>query len=275
MMRVLSVLLAVVLLASCRSTKKIQTAIAQKDTAGTVRVAPPVATFDSAAYMKGLLQSLDSGRIEYKSFSAKINVDYRDANDKKYDLNVNVRMLKDSIIWMSVNAILGIEGIRLIVTKDSVKMLNKQDKVYTARSIDYLQEVTALPLNLSVLQDLIIGNPVFLDSNLISFSSNSADNTISMLSLGKWIKNMVTINEKQRKLLRSKLDDANITKSRTADLTYGDYENKNGVLFAEKRKITVVEKKKLDVGLEFKQYEFNGEVSFPFTIPKNYKHSKI
>jgi Domain of unknown function (DUF4292) len=275
MMRVLSVLLAVVLLASCRSTKNIQTAIGQKDTSGAARIAPPVASFDSAAYMKGLLRSMDSGRIDFKSFSAKINVDYRDANDKKYDLNVNVRMLKDSIIWMSVNAILGIEGIRLIVTEDSVKMLNKQDKVYTVRSIDYLQEITALPLNLSVLQDLIIGNPVFLDSNLVSFSANGGDNTISLLSLGKWFKNLLTLNEKNKRLLRSKLDDADVTRSRTADLTYSGYENKNGVLFAEKRKITVVEKKKLDVGLEFKQYEFNGEVSFPFSIPKNYKRSKI
>ena len=273
-MRVLSVLLAVLLLASCRSTKKIQTAIAQKDTAATVRVAPPVKTFDSAAYMSALYRSIDSGRINFKTFSAKIAVDYRDANDKKYDLNVNVRMLKDSVIWMSVNAILGIEGIRLLVTKDSVKMLNKQDKVYTARSIDYLQEITALPLDLTVLQDLIIGNAVFLDSNLVSFSTAN-DNTITLLSLGKWFKNMVTINEKDKKLLRSKLDDADLSKSRTADLTYNGYESKNGFLFAEKRKITVVEKKKLDVGLEFKQYEFNGEVNFPFSIPKNYKRSKI
>ncbi|MCU7548406.1 DUF4292 domain-containing protein [Chitinophagaceae bacterium LB-8] len=274
MMRVLSVLLAVLLLASCRSTKKIQTAIAQKDTTEAVRIAPPVETFDSAAYMKSLLSSIDSERIDFKTFSAKINVDYRDASDKKYDLNVNVRMQKDSVIWMSVNAVLGIEAIRLMVTKDSVKMLNKQDKVYTVRSIDYLQEITTLPLNLTVLQDLIIGNVIFLDSNLVSFTKAN-DNTISLLSLGKWFKNMVTINENDKKLLRSKLDDADITRSRTADLTYNNYENKNGVLFAEKRKITVVEKKKLDVGLEFKQYEFNGDVNFPFSIPKNYKHSKI
>lgn len=274
MMRVLSVLLAVLLLASCRSTKKIQTAIAQKDTTTTVRVVPEVKTFDSAAYMSALFRSIDSGRINFKTFSAKIDVDYRDANDKKYDLNVHVRMLKDSIIWMSVNAVLGIEGIRLMVTKDSVKMLNKQDKVYTVRSIDYLQEITALPLDLTVLQDLIIGNAVFLDSNFVSFSTTN-DNTISLLSLGKWFKNMVTINEKDKRLLRSKLDDADLTKSRTADLTYSNYETKNGVLFAEKRKITVVEKKKLDVGLEFKQYDFNGDVNFPFSIPKNYKRSKI
>ncbi len=273
MKRVFSVLLVVVvLLASCRSTKKIQTAISKKDTTQTVRVAP-VETFDSAAYMRNIYRSIDSARLDFKTFTAKIDVDYRDANDKKYDLNVHVRMLKDSIIWMSVNAVLGIEGIRLLVTKDSVKMLNKQEKLYTVRSIDYLQEVTALPLNLTVLQDLIIGNAVFLDSNFVSFTTN--DNAISLLSLGKWFKNLLTINKNDGTLLRSKLDDADLSKSRTADLTYSGYENKNGVLFAEKRKITIVEKKKLEVGLDFKQYEFNKDVNFPFSIPKNYKSSKI
>jgi hypothetical protein len=273
MMRVLSVFVAVMLLASCRSTKKIQTAIAKKDTTQTARVVP-VKTFDSTAYMMGLYKAIDSNRIDFKTFSAKIDVDYRDANDKKYDLNVHVRMLKDSVIWMSVNAVLGIEGIRLMVTKDSVKMLNKQDKQYTERSIDYLQEVTALPLNLSVLQDLIIGNAVFLDSNLVSYA-NTSDQTITLLSLGKWFKNMVTVSENDKKLLRSKLDDVDLTKSRTADLFYNGYANKNGILFSEKRKITVVEKKKLEVELDFKQYEFNGEVNFPFNIPKNYKRNKI
>ena len=56
-------------------------------------------------------------------------------------------MYKDSIIWISVTAIFATEGIRAYITKDSVKLLNKQDKIYTARSVSYLQEITALPLD--------------------------------------------------------------------------------------------------------------------------------
>jgi outer membrane lipoprotein-sorting protein len=81
----------------------------------------------------------------------------------------------------------------------------------------------------------------------------------------------LTVNETDKTVLRSKLDDAEITRSRTADLEYSDYENKKGVMFSTKRRILVTEKNRLDIKMDFKQYDFNAEVSFPFSIPKNYQ----
>lgn len=267
MIRFLLIMVAAAGLLSCRSTKKIQTAIAKKDTTTSVQATP--APNDSSRFVKAVFQAIDSNRIDYTTFSAKVNVDYRDAEDKRYDFNTLVRIHKDSAVWMSVNAILGIEALRVLITRDSVMLLDKQNKIYTARSIDFLQELTSLPLTLKTVQDLIIGNPVFLDSNVVSLMQGN--NTISLLSLGPWFKNLLTISQSDSTLLRSKLDDADLSRSRTADLTYSDYEKKSGNLFSTKRRINVVEKKKLDINLEFKQYAFNEEVSFPFSIPKNYR----
>ena len=125
---------------------------------------------DSAAVISGIMDKLNSNRISFNTFSAKINVDYTGSDGKKYDVNAILRMHKDTAIWISITAIFGIEGLRAYITKDSVKILNKQDKVYTARSVAYLQEVTHLPLDLATLQDILIGNPVFVDSNIISYS---------------------------------------------------------------------------------------------------------
>jgi hypothetical protein len=47
---------------------------------------------------------------------------------KNYDVNATMRMYKDSAIWLSANAVLGIEAMRVLITKDSVKLLNKLDK---------------------------------------------------------------------------------------------------------------------------------------------------
>jgi outer membrane lipoprotein-sorting protein len=157
---------------------------------------------------------------------------------------------------------------RLFITKDSVKLVDKLNKTYTARRVDYLQEVTSLPLNLYNLQDLIIGNPIFLDSNIVSYSAKN--NQIALLSLGELFKNLITVDESNKTLLHSKLDDADPTRNRTADLTYSDYETKKGPLFSTQRRIVVTEKKRLDIKLDFKQYDFNQDVSFPFNIPKNY-----
>lgn len=272
MTKFFSLLILIGLLASCRSTKKIQTAIAKRDTVAIVTT-PPTADKknDTIQMIRSTLSRLDSNRINFKTFSAKLNVDYTGSDGKKYNVNANLRMYNDSTIWVSVNALLGIEAMRLFITKDSVKLLDKLNKTYTARSVDYLQEVTSLPLNLQNLQDLIIGNPVFLDTNIVSYSINN--NQIVMLSLGELFKNLLTLDQNDKTLLHSKLDDKDPARNRTADLTYGDYENKKGPWFSTKRRIVVAEKNRLDIKLDFKQYDFNGDVSFPFSIPKNYDHN--
>jgi hypothetical protein len=140
------------------------------------------------------------------------------------------------------------------------------DKIYTGRSVAYVQEVTGLPLDLRSLQDLLIGNPVFLDSNIVSYTKSA--NYVSFLSIGGWFKNLITLNEGI--LHHSKLDDVDINRNRTCDLSYDNYENKKGVNFSSKRRITVSEKSKLDIKLDFKSYNFNETLSFPFSVPKNY-----
>jgi hypothetical protein len=271
MTRILAFVILIGLLTSCRSTKKIQTAIAKKDTLAVVNVPAGPSRNDTVRMIKETLSRVDSNRIDFRTYSAKVNVDYTGGDGKKYNVNANIRMLKDSAIWVSVNAILGIEAMRLFITKDSVKLLDKLNKTFTDRSVDYLREVTSLPLNLYTLQDLIIGNPVFLDSNVVSYSLSN--NQISLLSLGELFKNLITVDANDKTLLHSKLDDVNPGRNRTADLTYSDYESKRGKPFSTKRRIVVAEKNRLDVKLDFKQYDFDQEVSFPFSIPKNYSRN--
>ena len=46
-------------------------------------------------------------------------------NEKAIPLNANIRMQKDSVIWISATALLGIEAVRLLITPDSFKMINR------------------------------------------------------------------------------------------------------------------------------------------------------
>lgn len=265
-----SIILVIVVLivSSCRSTRKIQSAIAtKKDTLIVTPTTDPHA--DSIRFIKNTYDQLVSNRIEFETFSAKINTDYQGSDGKKYDVNVFIRMKKDSIIWVSVNGALGIEGMRVLIDKDSVRILNKLDKEYQVRSISYLQEVAALPLDLRTVQELIIGNPVFLDTNIVSYSTEG--NTISLLNEGEWFRHLLSMNNNDHLVLHSKLDDIDPLRSRTCYLSYAEYETKDGRKFSTNRTISVTEKTKLDVKLNFKQYEFNETLSYPFSVPKNYK----
>lgn len=257
------------LLCSCKDTRKIQSAIVKKDSV--TIVIPPVynGREDSLAFIRESYNHILNHKIDFTTFSAKMDVDYDDPDGKKMDVNAQIRMYKDSIIWVSITAILGIEGLRAYITPDSVKLLDKQNKIYIARSVAYLQEITALPLDLPSLQDLLIGNPVFLDSNITSYSKSTG--SVSLLGINEIFKMLITISDPEKLLQSSKLDDLDEQRNRTSYLTYSDYETKKGVAFSKKRTITVSEKKKLGIKLNFKQYEFNETLSFPFNVPKNYK----
>lgn len=268
MIRLLAILFfSGLLITACRSAKNIQSAITKKDSVAVVAVVEE--KFDSLKFIREAYGQLYSNRINYNTFSAKINVDYQGSDGKKYDVTVFVRMKKDSIIWLSVNGLLGIEGMRVMVEKDSVRILDKLEKVYEVKAMNYLQDVTSLPLNLASMQDLLIGNPVFLDTNFISFTH--ANNIISILSQGEWFKHLITMQDNDHLVINSKLDDMDMNKNRTAHLHYTGYENKKGVNFSTSRNISIVEKTRLDIKLNYKQYEFNEMLSFPFSVPKNYK----
>lgn len=265
----LSIIIVSVLLFSCHTARKIQTAISKKDTSAIVIMNKT--NSDSVLEVKKTMQALHSKYIDFKTFSAKIKVEYEDSKGKQPNVTAYVHILKDSVIWISMYAtVFNIEAFRVLITKDSVFLLDKINKEAQLRSLDYLQDVTGIPFDLKTLQDLLVGNPVFLDSNNIVYYKQTNDRVL-VATVGKYFKHLLTMsNDSSLTLLHSKLDDVDINRNRTADLTYDDYENTIGVNFSTYREITVSEKNKLDIRLNYKQYEFNKELSVSFTIPKNY-----
>ena len=268
MKRILFFIAIIGLLSACRSSRVIGRAVGKKDSTTVVKAADTPKT-DTQQLIRNTLQQLQINRIDFTTFSAKVDVDYKGTDGKSHDVNANIKMYKDSAIWISVNAtLLSIEGLRVFITKDSVKVLNKLEKTYAARGISFLQQATSLPLDMSTLQNLIIGNPVYVDSNVVRYSLGNG--VISMVSLGSLFKNLLTLAQSNKAILHSKLTDNDLFRNRTADLSYDEYENNKGFPFSTKRQIVVSERGRLEVKLDFKNYSFNEEVSFPFNVPKNY-----
>jgi len=253
---------------SCRPAKKIQKAIVKKDTAQTVMI--DNSHFDSVQYINNILNKVKNNRIDFKTFSAKVKVNFTDKEGEQPELTVFVKMQKDSIIWLNIQAtILGVEVLRVMVTPDSVKVLNKREKYVQYRSVSYLQELTQLPFDFTTLQDFLIGNPIYLDSNVVSYKNT--DQSVVLMDIGQLFKHLATISNNDYLIQHTKLDDVDPLRNRTGDITYSGYENRNGIKFATERRISVSEKSKLDIDMDFKQYGFNETLSYPFNIPKNYK----
>ena len=254
---------------SCKTTKTtINKVIAPKDSV--ITVTTDQFRKDSLFLANTTRKNLSTNYIDFKTFSAKIKVDVENAKGKQPDITATLRMIKDSAIWISLNAtFLNIEVYRIYITPDSVILMNKQDKEVQYRSLDYLQEVTQIPFDFKTLQDMLIGNPVFFDDRNAGFKKLDAFTLVS--TIGKDFKNLLTLSANNNLILHSKLDDVNVYRNRTASITYDDYVNAADHSFSTKRQIIISEKNKIDIRLNFKQFEFNKELSVVFSVPKNYK----
>ncbi len=258
----------------CRPAKKvqkIQEAISKVDTTSIVVMSENKADTKTvnATTGKDIFAKVISNKIDFNYFNGKVRIEY-EGKEGGDEATAFIRLKKDSAMWLSLRGALGIEGFRVLITRDSVKVMNLLKKNVQYRSISYLQEVTGIPFDFATMQDMVVGNPVFIDSNVISYKVN-ANNEMLVLLSGSIFKNLITLDNTDFKILHSKLDDIDIARNRTCDITFGNYQNAGGILFSTSRKILLAERSKLNINLDFKQYSFNQPISFPFNIPKNYK----
>lgn len=254
----------------CHSTKSLQSAISKKDT---IVLKAPVIKKDSSFNkipVLEVLEVLNKSRINFKTFSSKAKVEYEDKNGKQPDFNAFIRLKKDSVLWISVSStFLGIEAFRLYITPDTLIILNKLDKSVQYEPFSYIESFAHIPMDFSLLQNILIGNPVYVGDSIVSY--RQTENHILIGTAGDYFKNLITLATGTNHLERIKLDDVDLSQNRTATLLYGNYEKNDGFDFATSREINVSEKSKVDISIDFKQYEFNKDLSFPFAIPRNYK----
>ena len=81
------------------------------------------------------------------------------------DLSGQLRMRKDSIVWLNVTATMGVEVLRAKISNDSIWILNRLEKTYLAEHVDSLDQQIGplfglrLPFAQFVLLDNIEGIP--------------------------------------------------------------------------------------------------------------------
>lgn len=142
-------MLAVLTFSACKSRKQ--------------KLSPGQRNFDSTAFVNS--NNTDSLlRTKWEYFSGRLAVDYF-SEDQDLSGNISLRMRRDSIIWFSVSAAVGLQVAKGIITKDSVKILDLYEKKYMRYGIEELGRMLGAPVGLRELQNVILANPVFDTSN--------------------------------------------------------------------------------------------------------------
>lgn len=107
-----------------------------------------------------LLKKITQQRNDVEWLTAKAKMKFND-NGSTQRVNVDIRLRKDSVIWMNFKKF-GIEGARVLITTDSIYLLNRLERNYIISDFSFIETQFNLPANFSILQDLILGNAFFV-----------------------------------------------------------------------------------------------------------------
>jgi len=120
-----------------------------------------------------LVKKLDQQRLDAEWMTAKVKLKFSD-NGSTTRASADIRMRKDSVIWMTVRKF-GIEGARVLITTDSVYLINRLERQYLVRDFSFIESEFNLPASFATLQDFVLGNVFFMtQENITSDINNDA-----------------------------------------------------------------------------------------------------
>ena len=90
-------------------------------------------------------------------YSAKASVEIA-SKKQKQRFSATIRLRKDSAIWISITPALGIEAIRVLLTKDSVSYFNRINNEYFSGDYNIVKQTLKIEAGYQLIQALILGN---------------------------------------------------------------------------------------------------------------------
>lgn len=179
-----------------------------------------------------------------------------------------LRMRKDSVIWMSVRKF-GIEGARALITTDSVFLIDRLNRRYAAEDLSFIAERYNLPASFGTLQAMLLGNPIFLGANQMELMPS--DSVLLLESESNGRKSIYGIQAADYRLESMRFEES--AAQQTLTNTYEDYRAlSDGQNFSYLRQIDVDSPSTGTLGfrMEFSKVEVNVPTTIRFEIPKQY-----
>ena len=110
-----------------------------------------------------LLDAIATNMLQYNTLSANLKAQIHfGKNNKKVSTNATLRMIRDDKLQLSFQVpLLGIEAFKLIISSDSLLLINRINKTYVAENLNQIKEKAQINYELSNLQALLT-NQLFL-----------------------------------------------------------------------------------------------------------------
>lgn len=259
---------------SCHTTKKTATA------------APARHAGDTA--FASILGLYKKNIPQFSALTIKGNVDYS-SGDKEASFGIHLRIKKDSAVWISASPLLGIEAMRILITPDSVKILDRLNNIYYSDNLEALKISFHADVNIDILQSLIcasyitsslqdtlrslyVDNPDYVLSTIEKKQPSRADEHTSELPFAcdLWCTNP-TMQVNKMVLSEPK-------SSRHVEAKYEDYRETDVGMFPYLTTITAkdsITQKTALIRVSVSKIASSADVERPFSVPKKFEHRRL
>lgn len=223
--------------------------------------------------VKKIVSNHYENAFDQKTVYARLTTRYSDKRSS-LKLSIKMRLEKDKTIWLSATK-LGIPVAKLLITPDRVQYYEKIQRVYFDGDYALLNKWLKTELDFYKLQNLLLGQAVN-DLKKGRYSSEITNNSYELTPKknGDLYKILFFMNPESFKLDKQVVRDSE--KEQVFTVSYPKYSTIEEEQFPEKIQITAVDNKNRTlINIEYRGVEFNRKLTFPFTIPGNYKEIKL
>lgn len=214
--------------------------------------------------------TLEIAEIDFDYFQGKARMVLRDGT-KERDVKANIRMRKDSVIWMTFSVI-GVQGGKALINHDSITIVSNVDKEYYVFEYEELSKRFNFDINYHVIQSAMLGNLIMdrKQSDIVE-----QQNSMFILKQQSGTVNVNNyVNAASMKLEKVELIEDN--SNNTLMIDYANFQPIENKVFPYNGTITLFYKTvagllNTTIIFEYNKAEVGDkELRFPFNIPKKY-----
>jgi hypothetical protein len=261
-------LIGSVFLFSCKATRKVATT--------------PVPVKLKGSEVIEVFDSVLSKEFHFDWMSGKASVDFTDKTGETNSFDVNMRMRKDSAIWLSITPLLGIEAARALITRDSLKIMDRVHHTYLVRDYSYLEDMLKTHINFEMIQAVLLGNyfPYLKNEKLRSLYEEEPYYILSTLTKHQ-AKRASEDKDPDKPLVQDFWIDGNyrIAKSRITDqkldrsmeASYKNFSDFSGQLLPQNIVVTISSSSPIIIKVEYTKINTGEELTMPFSVPDKYE----
>lgn len=230
-----------------------------------------------------LMNKLKENELRFHTLSTKFSATYT-RDRKKTDISGQLRICKDSMIWISITPMLGIEMARFVLTPDSIKYLNRINATVMLKDFKYINQLLNKTLDFDMAQAFLTGNDFSLyETNTFRASIDGGEyklNTSNRRKLRRFVRRSddeisiplqsIWLDPDSFKISRVMLKEAE-RDPRKFTAEYSGFEQTEGQRIPAVLDFRIeTDKEKIRIKVDYSRVTLDESVSFPFSVPESY-----